>query len=313
MEGAAAEVIRNIIQARLPPTPQRDNHIVLVFHLVSQHARTTYAADEQSDFSDKFAKQLLRPTLPRDGITPDDLERVKVVPTNPVGQALRHILPAYPLLLDLRCVVLANTTPHGLITSDNPVVLYNQLLEERTYASNTGLQSVGLQIYLPLSPKVAVFLYDPDVYGVGSRSPTRICLENPNDIEQLNALQLLSAVENVYFHPKETLAHSIPILYGKVRHRRRKRMTNLFTQREKPRKPNETRELVGFYREDIRCNFRPSFLKTLKRAKRAKPELMRRIAVRSPWLCDKYDRFREQVKQGKYTEGDFARYLYEES
>ena len=136
---------------------------------------------------------------------------------------------------------------------------------------------------------------------------------NPNDVEQLNTLELLGAVENLYFHPSKTPGHTIAVLYEKVKGRRRKRMTNLVSQPEHSDKPSETRELVGFFREDIRCNFRPSFLKILKRAQRAKPELMQRLAVRNPWLCKQYDHFREQVRFGKYNAGEFTRYLHEES
>jgi hypothetical protein len=313
MEGATAQVLRNIVQAQRPPTPWRENHVTLMFHVVSQHARTMYAADEQNEYSDIFAKSLIRPTLPRDGITAEDLDRVRVVLTNPIGEALRLIVPTFPLTMDLRCVVLVNQTKVGFITSDNPVVLYNQLLEERTYASNTGLQSVGLQIYLPLTPTMACFFYDPHVYGVGPKNPTRLLLEGQADIDQLNALQLLNAVDNVYFHAGYNEHSQLSKLYSSIRRYRRKKMTNFISQRESPIKPDETRELIGFFREDIRCAFRPSFLKVLKRAARAKPELLRRIVVRDPKLCGAYERFRSEVRAGKYSEGDFMRFLHEES
>ena len=203
-----------------------------MFHVVSQHARTMYAGDEQNEFSDHFAKSVIRPTLPQDGITAEDLDQVKVVLSDPVGEALRMIVPAFPLTMDLRCVALVNQTKFGFITSDNPVVLYNQLLEERTYASNTGLQSVGLQIYLPLTPAVACFFYDSDVYGVGLRNPTRLLLQG-EDIGRLNALQLLNARDNVYFHTDYNAPSQLSKLYS-IRGYRRKKVDQLHLSAGKP-------------------------------------------------------------------------------
>jgi hypothetical protein len=311
-EGASAKVLKDIAATQRPPRPQGDNHIVLMFHVVSQHARTASMASEQIEFDDAFAKSLLRPTLPRDGLTVADLDRVTITTESPVSEAMHLIIPMFPLTLDLRCIVLMNATKTPLITSDNPVVLYNQLLEERSYVSNTGLQSVGLQIYLPLGPDAGLFFYDKDVYGVGPKNPTRVVLTNPYDIEQLNGLQVVNAEKNLYFDSSQDfrqLAH----LHAKYQPHRRKRRANFINQREMPIKRDESRELIAFFREDVRCKFTPTFLKTLKRAKLARTKLMGGTFVRDPKVCDKHDQFQDLIRLGKRQPSDLLKFLRDEA
>lgn len=298
-EGATAKVLKDIAVARLPPTPQRGNHVVLMFHVVSQHARTASMASEQAAFDHAIAGSLLRQAVPS-------------VTESPVTEAMRHIIPMFPLTLDLRCVVLVNGTRTPLVTSDNPVVLYNQLLEERSYASNTGLQSVGLQIYLPLNPDCALFFYDQDVYGVGPRNPTSLVLDNPYDIDQLNGLQVVNAEENLYFDNRRDY-QQIASLHERYKRFRRRRRANVVNQREMPIKKDESRELVALFREDVKCHFNPSFLKILKRARLAKGKLATGAFVRDPVLCQKHDRFQELVRLGQRQPSDFLQFIRDEA
>lgn len=312
-EGDAAALFRILLSVRTPPPERSLGHISLIFYITMQHARTVYAGEERDENHDRLMKHLIRPTLPRDGLKTEDLDKVRIVSTDAVGEVLRTTIPMYPLLLDLRGVVLLNATSSGFITSDNPVVLYNQLLEERRYASNTGLQSVGLQIYLPVSSDVAVLYYDRDVYGIGRRNPSTITIDNPSDVQQLNALQFLNAAENVYFDHRKNDGYQVSRAFQAVRGRRRTRKMNLISQRESPIKPDETRELVGFFREDVRNDLRLSFMTILKRAAAAREKLMARTVVRDPLLFNRYDQFRELVRQGKYQPSDFLEYLQQGS
>jgi hypothetical protein len=311
MEGAAAGILRNILKLRTPPTVLSSDHIGLMFYIATQTARTVYAGQERDEHYEQLMKHLIRPTLPSDGITPEGLDKIRIALTDPVGEALRTTIPMYPMLLDLRGVVLQNATATGFVTSDNPVVLYNQLLEERRYASNTGLQSVGLQIYLPISADVAVLFYDRAVYGVGRRNPESIILDNLSDVSQLNALQFLNSAENIYFDDRRNVGHELSHNFKNVQGHRRSRKMNLVSQRESPIKPDQTRELVGFFREDVRNGLNLTFMKVLKRSTAAREELMSRIAVRDPALCEMYDKFQELVRQGKYQAGDFFTFAFE--
>ena len=99
---------------------------------------------------------------------------------------------------DLKAKLLINMTDLPFITSDNPVCINNSLFE-RDRISNYGLRSVGLQIYYPLSPSLAVFYYDDKVYKVGYRKRNYVNLTKLNDVDALNMLVAVNARERIFF------------------------------------------------------------------------------------------------------------------
>ena len=63
----------------------------------------------------------------------------------------------------------------------------------------TGGISRGLQVFLPLSPKVLVMLYDGIIYKVGDKKSRITRLVPDGDIKSLNFLQVVGAEDNLYF------------------------------------------------------------------------------------------------------------------
>jgi hypothetical protein len=102
---------------------------------------------------------------------------------------------------DLKVKLLRNETDCGFVTSDNPVVRHNQYYEGNDYFGQTGWAQVGLQVFLPVSPKCLYLFYDGATYGVGAKSSSVVSVTSVKDVEALNALQWLNALENVYFAP----------------------------------------------------------------------------------------------------------------
>ena len=112
------------------------------------------------------------------------------------------LMPVYNLLMlddvveaikDLKFLVL-NADVDVFITSDNPVFKYNQYCQGVQNFGTTGAGQTGLQIFLPLSPRDQLVLYDGKVYDhVKSRTP------NPKDIDMINSIQVVSAENNLYF------------------------------------------------------------------------------------------------------------------
>ena len=75
----------------------------------------------------------------------------------------------------------------------------------RSHRSFVGFSRSGFQLLLPLSPTLCIFFYDPFVYKVGARR-RRLVQLTPSDVEIVNALQVQSAEECVYFHEPERLS-----------------------------------------------------------------------------------------------------------
>ena len=111
-------------------------------------------------------------------------------------------LPIYHLMMmedladamkDLRFLVLTQTKS-TFITSDNPVVKYNQYYEKVRNFGTTGIGQKGLQVFLPFSPSHLLVLYDSNIYDqVKSHKLSE------SDIDSINAFQILFANTNVYF------------------------------------------------------------------------------------------------------------------
>ena len=127
--------------------------------------------------------------------------------------ALSSYLQMLPLCIDLKSKVLINETPVPFITSDNPVCLYNPFMEKMNYPLN-GLGARGAIIYFPLSPKLALFIYDDNVYKVGNRRQSYAELHSINDILELNKLSIVNCNQVVYYQPSLTNTATLERLSG---------------------------------------------------------------------------------------------------
>lgn len=99
---------------------------------------------------------------------------------------------------NLKAKLLINKTSHSFITSDNPVVLNNSLME---YNDNDcyGLNSSGLQIFYPLFPQLGVIFYDEKVYKVGLKKQNVIDIKDECNINMLNCWIMVNATNKIYF------------------------------------------------------------------------------------------------------------------
>lgn len=121
--------------------------------------------------------------------------------------ALSQVNKTVPMLSDLNCKLLINNTDSSFITSDNPVIKYNQYLEQRKYwGGKTGYGCVGLQVFLPISSNIILLFYDSDIYKIGDKRKNFLNINQTNDVDQLNILQLVNCSNILYFN--ENISHS---------------------------------------------------------------------------------------------------------
>jgi hypothetical protein len=115
---------------------------------------------------------------------------------------LRIAIKGLPICQDLRSKLICNRTSSPFITSDHPVVFYNQFYESvgRSF-STAGMATRGLQLFTPLSPSLLLLLYDADVYRIGTESIGTPCVDltSPVDVDALNMLQVLNAGTKLFF------------------------------------------------------------------------------------------------------------------
>ena len=309
-EGQMATILK-IIDKRcdLPPILSPE-HLAIILYVTMQHGRTKYAADQVDEMNDQIFKHLHRQPLKSEGI---DIDQFNITIQDAQLITLGIVVHSYPLLLDLDYKLLLNKTDVEFVTSDNPLVLYNQLFSFRKFASNTGLTQKGLQIFLPISPKSALIFYDPDVYAVGKRREITVDIGLARDVYEINTLQMCSALNCVYFRDRELDVNS---LYRKASPflRQKKGSLSVF-----PGKKNKygREELIGTSREDVRTNLTLSFLRLTKSARlwRQKFQKLKSQPIsvlRNQQLHDLYEEFMSKVENGELKAGDFIQYLMDE-
>ena len=293
----------------LPP-PLSPEHLAIILYITMQHGRTKFAADQVNEMHDQVFKHLHRQPLKLKGI---DIDHFDITINDAPLFTLGMLVQCYPLLLDLAYKLLLNKTDVDFVTSDNPVVLYNQLLSFRKFGSNAGLAQKGLQIFLPISSKIALFFYDYDVYTVGKRHGLTVNVDLARDVYELNTLQMCSALNCVYFRDSKLDVNS---LYRKASPFFRKKMATLkvFTGNQTK---YEREELIGMSREDIRTNLTLSFLRPTKSARvwrkkfqqqRPQPDSI----LRNQEFFDVYKEFMSKVENGELEVGNFIQYLKDE-
>ena len=105
---------------------------------------------------DAVATQVARAMLKSPGVVPDEMrgeiDSLRVEYKSPVTNAIKPVASTPHMLFDLALKVLVNRSGTEFITSDAPVVLFNQWCQDIRGMGTTGLACHGLQIFLPLSP-----------------------------------------------------------------------------------------------------------------------------------------------------------------
>ena len=113
------------------------------------------------------------------------------------GNSIEMLLNSLPSTLDWMCDLKAQVVKFEMprfILGDKPVVLYNQYCEQVEHYAGLGLNCGGIQLFMPLSPKEYLLLYDGQVYDYVKSRPV-----TDADVVTLNTFQILQSESNVYF------------------------------------------------------------------------------------------------------------------
>lgn len=307
LEGAFVQLLRNILPScHLPPRMSPDHESLCILTLL-QFARTAHTADAMDEMADKMWKEVLS-NDPQ--VDPAMLARVRIVNTDAANFSVALMLRQYHLIMDLQYRLLVAVPGTEFITSDNPVVMYNQLMAFERHGSSTGLASKGLQIFFPLSPAHMLMFYDPAVYACEPRRSVHTALVDSRDMEQLNALQVAAALENVYY--SGPAANVFRAIEAGIRYRRTSKARII----KGPERKTSTgsSQLIGMSRVDVRTGLELTFVHVLKPAKRwreqrKQPGLKQVSVVRSEWLIKEHEKFSRLVDEGHYQPTEFQRYL----
>ena len=304
LEAESAKIINSIVdQQSLPSVDSRDHQMLLMF-IIALLGRTIYAAEMIDEAIGKYKETVSSINY---NALPESERNIDLTLTDAVQESLRIVLSNFPIVRDLCWKLIINETEQPFITSDHPVVLYNQFLEPRkTYGSNVGLASKGLEIFLPLSPKFTLVLFDKDVYRVGTRNKTSIKADSLADITALNLLQYINANKNIYFNENflEKQVQELLITANSYRRQTKANWDKYPSKVETEKKKN----LLHLYGSDVKCSLKLSFISLVKKAKSY--ALGQKVThVRDEQLCRLHEKFFKLVDQGLYNAGDFYEFV----
>lgn len=196
LEGEMASVINEIKRTgALPPHSSKAHRMILYFSVTTEVRNPKYAQglEKQVESAGELFKQHV--DFPEKYRTSEFKLGVKDPAIFAFTNFRKHII----LLSDLYAKLLTNKTSTPFITSDYPIIQYNQFLEQKTKEKSiTGMAVKGLQIFIPISDRLMIMLYDSQVYYVGSRRRKTVEINSREEIDMLNALQVLNCSANVY-------------------------------------------------------------------------------------------------------------------
>ncbi len=307
-EGEVARLFQIINQQVRLPHYFTAGHLLLCFHIAIQANRTKYAADALNEITDGMMREFMKHDRQ---VTQDMLSQVRFGYDDPALISMGYGVLSFPLLMDLECRVLLAPRGSEFITSDNPVVKYNQFMRWRTDGSNTGFASKGLQIFFPIWPFLTLVMYDRDVYHFGRAKRSYVHIASAMDVHELNMLQVVAASENVYTH--SSAANIFKVTQDAARYRRKKKaVVRVFPQ---PSETDHKSEIVMTSHEDIRTNALLGFMRVHKRAKTWFNNLRSQryqpaVVMRDQELVMRYETHIKAVKDGKADHMDAIKSIF---
>lgn len=303
-ETRSEEVLSGMIKNDNHPSYRTKEHDVILAFTFLLHVRTVESAETQNEMLDRFVKQIVS----KDPKIKDHLDSFRAVYKNPTAAALQAEASWHPILMDLAYKIILNRTDRPFITSDHPVVLYNQFFEPRkATVSNTGLASKGLQVFFPMSPNHLLLFYDKDLYRVHGIFHRPVPLTSSTDVDRINGLQVLNAASNLYFN-REVLESYIRGLVEQFTPFRRKSRATVKEFEGRGRSDRYMTSLLLTYMEDIKCNLILDFIRLTKATKQFAMDT-RLAYYRNEGLVRVHDEFMAEVEKGRYNPAEFDSYL----
>lgn len=263
IEKDSAAVLNQIIESNdLPQVFSPSYWSIWVFSML-QVFRTKGTARETNELINKLYKTAYK----HDKTVKDQLDKMEFGHENPAAFNVKMGIENFRVAKDLACKLIINKTDLSFLTSDNPVILYNQFLEKRRFpGGKTGLAMKGLQIFYPISPIHMLLFYDKRVYKIGLKKKRTITTINREDIKSLNLLQALNCEEVIYFN--NTLnEHYINTLSDTSKRLRKKDRTELEELPEQKRPDGTTSHIIHTFKHDYDIKLQLSFIKESDYAK----------------------------------------------
>lgn len=203
LEGRWNDIIKNIILTeRIPNNYEEDYYYLLLFIILSENRTLAKANSNMECWGERY--RVMAKLLKENGkINLSDAEIKTIGAESPIPnlQDLKNSIFLMDICADLRITLIKNTSPLPFITSDHPVVKYNQFFMSHNYYKAYGYGQIGIQIFFPISPSLCLVLFDPIPYRVHNYYENKFVVKDPVSIRSINTLVAGYANQELYFSP----------------------------------------------------------------------------------------------------------------
>jgi hypothetical protein len=260
-----------------------------------QRMRTVAAAEYTNILNDTLLKAIFSNDSQLNNVNWSEFQ----IGQSPQHTALYSAAETIPLLRDLDAKFLVSEKKLGFIISDDPAIIYNQFAEHhplfRNWPTSRGLAFKGLQMFLPISPRTYLAIYDPSTYEYGSPK-SRVCKASMSDIRLLNTLQALHAHRCVYFDPDCIPKEELDRLRLERVRRGDWRKPRLFESPLTEREDGQMSQFIGFSSPELRLGTQFNFSKIIDRASYEGYNRVH-LPVRSPELVEATEAYSQFLKE----------------
>lgn len=237
----------------IPPPENTNGFTLLKRFILYQLYRTPKAGNNLNNAFNGAFHELIKIYEPGKSKNFDGLN---LVHPDPVLLALLNSADKEHLLNFLSCKFVVNLSLLPFISSDAPVVMYNQFMEQKElYTGATSLAVKGLQIFYPIHPRLMVCFYDPKIYSCGDNDDC-ISTDLVEDIHQLNAMQYINSNSQLFFNEYIVKEYIETIVNAFSQEKKKSRPVNQIIKKD---------EKVYFFSsfEDAHINLELSFFKII--------------------------------------------------
>lgn len=282
LEGIVGPALDRIVQHSSLPVEESNERAHVLLFAAFQVSRTRMAAANMM----KGFNKMLDLVKPKDG----GLDERKMQFDSALRESLRNAGLIAECWTDLEIHLILNAGDHLLLTSDNPVVLYNQYCEGIEGFGTTGATKRGLQVLLPLSPRHLVLFYDKHVYKVGGRNSNVSEVSRPEDLNSINLLQAINADEVLLFSKWSQVEQIRRVVNRSKRHREMwTPQVEEFPSADDP----EHQSLLKIYQAPVNIKLDLSFMR-LRRRMQSIPRKRRAIEYRDQNRMMEFEEFRNK-------------------
>ncbi|MBT2687277.1 DUF4238 domain-containing protein [Bacillus sp. ISL-47] len=211
LENECSKIIKNIIATEQIPNKNSQEYSLLILFILLCEARNLKMADSFNNLIDKQAKISLKMKANKNKsfkVPIEAIEKSKISFNIPNLYSIRAIAETYPIIMDLKAILMVSKSERHFITSDNPLVRYNQMYVQRQYKiRGYGLANMGLQLFFPISPKLCICIFDHILYDFFENKEGIIEVYKGKQLDEINKLIYLNSYNTIFFNDKVHLTY----------------------------------------------------------------------------------------------------------